>query len=100
MKEVQEALDRTGDAVRGAWEATRESRTGALESAKQAVKELGEVLEQGLEAAKERWGAEGAGTETTTQETTAEPPLSTQPSSPPPVRDSAPDTPDADPDRP
>ena len=55
--EVQEALDRTGDALRTAWGATRESRMSALESAKQAAKELGEVIDQGITAAKERWSA-------------------------------------------
>lgn len=57
--EAQEALDRTGDAVRTAWESTRESRLSALESAKRAVKDLGDVLEKGVEAARERWEAEG-----------------------------------------
>lgn len=77
IREAQEALDRTADAVRTAWDATRDSRAGALEAAKQAVKELGEALERGLEAARERWeaespdgepgdtGASGAGAETT-----------------------------------
>lgn len=59
--EVQEALDRTGDALRTAWEATRDSRMSALESAKQAAQELGEVIDQGIAAAKERWaGADQA----------------------------------------
>jgi len=57
VTEVQEALDRTGDALRTAWEATRESRMSALESAKQAAQELGEVIDQGIAAAKERWAA-------------------------------------------
>ena len=57
LDEVQEALDRTGDAVRTAWEATRESRMSALESANQAAQELGEVLDKGIAAAKERWAA-------------------------------------------
>ena len=57
LDEVQEALDRTGDAVRTAWDATRESRMSALESAKQAAQELGEVLDKGIAAAKERWAA-------------------------------------------
>ena len=55
--EVQDALDRTGDALRTAWDATRESRMSALESAKQAATELGEVIDQGIAAAKERWAA-------------------------------------------
>ncbi len=41
IREAQEALDRTADAVRTAWDATRETRASALEAAKQAVKELG-----------------------------------------------------------
>lgn len=57
VSEVQEALERAADAVRTAWEATRESRTSALESAKQATKELGDVIEKGSIAAKERWTA-------------------------------------------
>ena len=57
VSEVQEALERAGDAVRTAWEATKESRMSALESAKQATKELGDVIEKGRIAAKERWTA-------------------------------------------
>jgi hypothetical protein len=60
--DVQGALDRTGDALRTAWEATKDSRMSALESAKQAAQELGEVIDQGINAAKERWAAsEGPG---------------------------------------
>lgn len=58
IKDLQTALDRTGDAARTAWEATRDNRMSALESAKQAAKELGEVLEKGMEAARERWDTE------------------------------------------
>jgi hypothetical protein len=57
VEEVQEALDRAGETFRAAWEATRESRMSALESAKQAAQELGEVLDKGIAAAKERWSA-------------------------------------------
>jgi hypothetical protein len=62
--EVQEALDRTGDALRTAWEATRDGRMSALESAKQAAQELGEVIDQGIAAAKERWAAADQAEET------------------------------------
>ena len=63
--DVQGALDRTSDALRTAWEATKDSRMSALESAKQAAQELGEVIDQGISAAKERWAAsEAAGGET------------------------------------
>lgn len=58
VDEVQEALDRTGEAIRTAWDATRESRTSALEAAKQAVSELSDVLDQGIAAARERWAAQ------------------------------------------
>jgi hypothetical protein len=64
--EVQEALDRTGDALRTAWEATRDSRMSALESAKQATQELGEVIDQGIAAMKERWAAADQADETET----------------------------------
>ena len=57
IADVQSALDRTSDALRTAWEATKESRMSALESAKQAAQELGEVIDQGIAAAKERWAA-------------------------------------------
>lgn len=67
VEEVQEALDRTGDALRTAWEATRESRMGALESAKQAAQELGAVIDKGIGAAKERW-AESQPADTATAE--------------------------------
>lgn len=55
--EVQGALDRTSDALRTAWDATKDSRMSALESAKQAAQELGEVIDQGISAAKERWAS-------------------------------------------
>ena len=58
IEEVQEALDRTGDAIRTAWDATRESRMSALESAKQAAQELGRVLDKGVAAARDRWATD------------------------------------------
>lgn len=79
IKEVEEALDRTGDAVRTAWDTTRDSRLSALESAKAAVKELGEVIEKGVEAAKERWAAG----EDSEEAPTSPPPAPSHPASPP-----------------
>jgi hypothetical protein len=71
--EVQGALDRTSDALRTAWDATKDSRMSALESAKQAAQELGEVIDQGISAAKERWAAsEPAGEGTPSEEPFAE----------------------------
>jgi len=57
VDEVQEAFDRTGEAIRTAWAATRESRTSALEAAKQAASELSDAIDQGIAAARERWAA-------------------------------------------
>jgi hypothetical protein len=71
--EVQGALDRTSDALRTAWDATKDSRMSALESAKQAAQELGEVIDQGISAAKERWAAsEPAGEAAPSEPTFAE----------------------------
>lgn len=91
IKDAQEALDKTGDAVRTAWETTRESRMSALEAAKKAARELGDALEKGIEAAKERWDAETAetpgdvGTSETTPGTEAPPVSPTNPPGEPPA---------------
>lgn len=61
VDEVQEAFDRTGEAIRTAWDATRESRMSALEAAKQAASELSDVIDQGIAAARERWAASEGG---------------------------------------
>lgn len=57
LEDIQEALERTGDAIRTAWDATRDSRMSALESARQAAQELGVALDKGISAARERWAA-------------------------------------------
>lgn len=57
-REAQEALDRTADALKTAWDASRESRMSALEAAKRAARELGDAVERGVDAARERWEAE------------------------------------------
>jgi hypothetical protein len=72
--DVQAALDRTGDALRTAWDATKDSRMSALESAKQAAQELGEVIDQGINAAKERWAESGPVTEAEAPEVPVAPP--------------------------
>lgn len=69
VDDVQDALDRTGDAIRTAWDASRETRMSALESAKQAAQELGEAIDKGIAAAKERWaGNDQSGEDTTAEE--------------------------------
>ena len=88
--EVQEALDRTGDALRTAWDATRDSRMSALESAKQAAQELGEVIDQGIAAAKERWAAGDQGEEADTpsaEEASPDEPVVTEAEPTPPSGD-------------
>ncbi|HVR80257.1 MAG TPA: hypothetical protein VMS99_17940 [Acidimicrobiia bacterium] len=73
VDEVQEAFDRTGEAIRTAWDATRESRMSALEAAKQAASELSDVIDQGIAAARERWAAsESPGGDATADETSEE----------------------------
>lgn len=83
IKDLQTALDRTGDAARTAWEATRDNRMSALESAKQAAKELGEVLEKGMEAARDRWDTE-TGAKKEERQPTGTAPETPSPSEPPP----------------
>lgn len=56
-REAEEALERATEAVRAAWEETRDSRMSALGSAKQAAKQLGEAIDRGVEAARSRWQA-------------------------------------------
>lgn len=63
LEDIQAALERTGDAIRTAWDATRESRATALESAKQAAQELGVAIDKGIGAARERWAADKQGGE-------------------------------------
>jgi len=77
--EVQDALDRTGAALRTAWDATRDSRMSALESAKQAATELGEVIDQGIAAAKERWAADQDTGEETAGPSVSEPVVPEEP---------------------
>ena len=59
VDDAQAALDRTVEAIKSAWSATRESRMGALESAKHAAEDLGKVIDQGVAAARERWSGTG-----------------------------------------
>lgn len=83
VEEMQEALDRTGDALRGAWDATRESRMSALESAKQAATDLGDAIDKGIAAAKERWSAvEAANDEPAPSETPVAPETQAAPDEP------------------
>jgi hypothetical protein len=55
VDEAEEALNRTAEALRTAWEGTREARMSTLEAAKDAANRLGEAIDQGIALAKETW---------------------------------------------
>jgi hypothetical protein len=69
--EAEEALQKTGDSLSAAWDATREGRMTALEKAKEAARQLGDAIDHGVAAAKERWVKED-GSAAETAETVAE----------------------------
>ncbi len=56
--EAEEALEGVGNALREAWEASRDARLNALESAKKAAQQLGEAIDQGVAAARQKWEGE------------------------------------------
>lgn len=62
-REAEDALAKAGEALRGAWEASRDARLSALESAKAAAQQLGDAIEKGVAGAKARWSEPGAGPE-------------------------------------
>ena len=57
--EAEAALEGVGNALREAWEASRDARLNALESAKKAALQLGEAIDHGVAAAKEKWETQG-----------------------------------------
>jgi hypothetical protein len=63
--EAEEALQKTGDSLAAAWDATRDGRMMALEKAKEAARQLGEAIDHGVAAAKDRWSSEQAEAEGT-----------------------------------
>jgi len=61
MDDAEEALSRTGDALKAAWEGSREARMSALEAAREAANRLGEAIDKGVAVARESWEAGGGG---------------------------------------
>ena len=57
IDEAEAALNRTAEALRAAWEGTRESRTKTLEAARDAASQLGKAIDEGLEVARETWSS-------------------------------------------
>lgn len=55
VDDAEEALNRTGEALRTAWEETRDARMSALEAAREAVNRLGVAIDQGIESARKSW---------------------------------------------
>lgn len=55
VNEAEEALDRATEAIRTAWEESRESRMKALDSARHAARQLGEAIDRGVDAVKSSW---------------------------------------------
>lgn len=55
IDEAEEALDRTGEALRAAWEGSREARVSALEAARAATNRLTEAIDKGFSVARETW---------------------------------------------
>lgn len=61
--DAEEALEGVGNALREAWQASRDARLSALESAKKAAQQLGDAIDQGVAAARQKWEAEQPATE-------------------------------------
>jgi hypothetical protein len=57
IDEAEEALNRTGEALRSAWSKTKEERMATLEAAREAAARLGKAIDHGIEAARETWDA-------------------------------------------
>lgn len=55
-EETEEALTRAGDALRAAWEGSREARLTALESAREAASHLRDAIDRGIGVARDSWG--------------------------------------------
>jgi hypothetical protein len=55
--DAEAALEGVGVALREAWDASREARVRALESARTAAQQLGEAIDQGVVAARQTWEA-------------------------------------------
>lgn len=55
MDEAESALERVGDALRQAWNETRDTRVATLEAAREAASRLGDALDQGINVARDAW---------------------------------------------
>ena len=55
IDEAEEALSRTGEALRTAWSESKEARMATLEAAREAAALLGKAIDKGIDAARETW---------------------------------------------
>lgn len=55
ISDAEEALNRTGDALKTAWNETKEARMATLEAAREAASRLGRAIDEGIEAARKSW---------------------------------------------
>lgn len=57
-EDTQAAIDQASQALRTAWDATRETRGTALEAAKEATGALAAAIEEGIAAARASWSGD------------------------------------------
>jgi hypothetical protein len=57
ISDAEEALNRTGDALKTAWNDTKEARMSTLEAARETASRLGKAIDEGIEAARRSWDA-------------------------------------------
>lgn len=57
MDDAEEALDRASEAMKAAWEGTKDVRMSALEAAREAATQLGKAIDQGIDVARDSWGS-------------------------------------------
>lgn len=58
-EDTQKAIDQASQALRTAWDASRESRGSALAAAKDATSALAAAIDEGITAARTSWGGDG-----------------------------------------
>jgi hypothetical protein len=78
MDDAEEALTRASEAVRTAWEGTRDTRMSALEAAREAATQLGKAIDQGIDKVRETWDSSKA------REGADQPPIPDEPTMPTP----------------
>lgn len=62
--EAEEALERTTEALRAAWDSSREARMSALAAARDAANLLGKAIDEGVAVARRTWESDDDGEST------------------------------------